>query len=399
MYCVRNITEDLYWVGGNDRRLARFENIHPLERGVSYNSYLLLAEKTVLFDTVDWSICRQWLENVKAVLGDKALDFLVINHMEPDHAAGIEEIVLRYPNVKIVCTAKAALFMRQFGFAVENRLVEVKDGDTMSFGAHKVAFLTAPMVHWPEVMVTYDTTNGALFSADAFGAFGALDGKLFNDEVNYDRDWIEETRRYYTNIVGKYGPHVQALLKKAGKLDIKLICPLHGLVWRNDFGYLLDKYDRWSRYEPEVKGVMIAYASMYGNTEAAANYLATTLVKKGMTNVAVYDVSKTHVSYLIAETFKYSHIALPSVTYNLGVFPPMLDYLHDMKALNLQKRTFALIESGSWAPQAGKLMRKLLTDMKAMTILDNDLTLTSAMKEDDSNAMDAIADGIIESMK
>ncbi|WP_252223940.1 FprA family A-type flavoprotein [Clostridium sp. ZBS2] len=399
MYCVRKITEDLYWVGGNDRRLALFENIHPISRGVSYNSYLLLDEKTVLFDTVDWSICRQFLENIKAVLGDRPLDYMVINHVEPDHAACIEEIMLRYPDVKIVCTEKASMFMRQFGFDIDGKVIEVKEGNKMSFGKHDVMFVAAPMVHWPEAMVTYDTTNGALFSADAFGSFGALDGKLFNDEVNFDRDWIDEARRYYTNIVGKYGAHVQALLKKAGGLEIKIICPLHGPVWRNDFAYLLDKYDKWSRYEPEEKGVMIVYGTMYGNTEAAANDLATRLVEKGMTNVVMYDVSKTHVSHLISETFKYSHIVLACVTYNLNIYPPMLSYIMDMKALNLQKRTFALIENGSWAPQSGKLMHKLLDEMKEMTILDNEMSLNSAMKEDDTNSMDDLSNSIIESMK
>lgn len=399
MYCVREVTEDLYWIGGNDRRLALFENVHPIPRGVSYNSYLLLDEKTVLFDTVDWSICRQFLENIKGVLGDRDLDYMVINHMEPDHAACIEEIVIRYPNVKIICTEKAFLFMHQFGFQIEDKVEQVKEGDTMSFGKHNVVFVSAPMVHWPEAMVTYDTTNGVLFSADAFGSFGALDGKLFNDEVNFDRDWIDDARRYYTNIVGKYGPHVQALLKKAGTIDIKIICPLHGPVWRNDFGYLLDKYDKWSSYTPEEKGVMIVYGTMYGNTEAAANELATRLVKKGITNVVMYDVSKTHVSYLISETFKYSHVVLASVTYNLKIYPPMLDYIMDMKALNLQKRTFAIIENGSWAPQSGKLMRELLEEMKDMTILDNEISINSSMKERDEDLMESIADSIIESMK
>lgn len=399
MHCVRNITEDLYWVGGNDRRLALFENIHPIERGVSYNSYLLLDEKTVLFDTVDWSICRQFLENIKGVLGDRTLDYMVINHMEPDHAACIEEIVLRYPDLKIICTEKASLFMHQFGFSIDDKLIKVKEGDTMSFGKHNLLFITAPMVHWPEVMVTYDTTNGVLFSADAFGSFGALDGKLFNDEMDFDRDWIEDARRYYTNIVGKYGPHVQSLLNKAKDIDIKIICPLHGPVWRSDLGYFLDKYNKWSSYEPEEKGVMIVYGSMYGNTEAAANYLATRLVEKGMTNVVMYDVSKTHVSDLISDSFKYSHIVLASVTYNLKIYPPMLNYLMDMKALNLQKRTFTLIENGSWSPQAGKLMRELIEEMKEMTILDNEMTITSSMKEEDGDSMDTIADSIIESMK
>ncbi|WP_186428654.1 FprA family A-type flavoprotein [Clostridium sp. BSD9I1] len=399
MYCVRKITEDLYWVGGNDHRLALFENVHPIPRGVSYNSYLLLDEKTVLFDTVDWSICRQFLENIKGVLGNRTLDYMVINHMEPDHAACIEEIVLRYPEVKIICTEKAFMFMHQFGFQIDNQITQVKEGDTMSFGKHNVVFVTAPMVHWPEAMVTYDTTDGVLFSADAFGSFGALDGKLFNDEMNFDRDWIDDARRYYTNIVGKYGPHVQALLKKASSIDIKIICPLHGPVWRNDLEYFLDKYNKWSSYEPEEKGVMIVYASMYGNTEAAATDLAARLVEKGMTNVVMYDVSKTHVSYLISESFKYSHIVLASVTYNLKIYPPMLNYIMDMKALNLQKRTFALIENGSWAPQSGKLMHELIDEMKEMTVLDNEMTVTSALKESDEDSMDALADSIIVSMK
>nr|HBL05618.1 FprA family A-type flavoprotein [Clostridium sp.] len=330
MFCVRKVTEDLYWVGGNDRRLALFENVHPIPRGVSYNSYLLLDEKTVLFDTVDWSICRQFLENIQAVLNGRPLDYLVINHMEPDHGAAIEEIILRYPDVKIISTEKSFLLMRQFGFEIDGRMEEVVEGDVKSFGKHEITFVAAPMVHWPEAMVTFDTTNGVLFSADAFGSFGALDGKLFNDEVDFDRDWIDDARRYYTNIVGKYGPHVQALLKKASGLDIKMICPLHGPVWRTDLGYLIDKYDKWSRYEPEEKAVMIVYASMYGNTEAAATALATKFVEKGMKNVVMYDVSSTHVSELISETFRVSHVVLASVTYNLGIYPPMHSYLMDM---------------------------------------------------------------------
>lgn len=399
MYCVRKVTEDLYWVGGNDRRLALFENIHPIPKGVSYNSYLLLDEKTALFDTVDWSICRQFLDNIKGVLGDRPLDYMVINHVEPDHAASIEEVILRYPDVKIICTEKAVLFMKQFGFDIDGRAIEVKEGDTMSFGKHNVVFVSAPMVHWPEVMVTFDTTNGVLFSADAFGSFGALDGKLFNDEMDFEHEWLEEARRYYTNIVGKYGPQVQALLKKAEKLDIKMICPLHGPVWRSDLGYFIDKYQKWSSYEPEEKGVMIVYGSMYGNTEAAANHLATALVEKGMTNVVMYDVSKTHVSHLISETFKYSHVVLPCVTYNLKIYPPMFNYIMDMKALNLQKRTFTLIENGSWAPQSGKLMRELLEEMKETTILDNEMLINSIMREDDADSMDELADSIIDSMK
>lgn len=398
MECVRKVCDDLYWVGGNDHRLALFENIHPIPRGVSYNSYLLLDEKTVLFDTVDWSIGRQFIENVSAVLNGRDLDYLIINHMEPDHAASIEEILLRYPNVVVISTEKGFLLMRQFGFDVEN-MEEVKEGDTRCFGAHTITFVEAPMVHWPEAMVSFDVTNGVLFSADAFGSFGALDGKLFNDEVNFDRDWIDDARRYYTNIVGKYGAHVQALLKKAATIDIKMICPLHGPVWRNDLGYILDKYQHWSTYEPEEKGVLIAYASMYGNTENAANVLATKLVEKGMHNVALYDVSNTHVSQLISETFKYSHLVLASVTYNLGIYPVMHNFLMDMKALNVQKRVVGIIENGSWAPKSGSLMKECLDEMKQMSILNEELSFVSSMNDANRNEMDALVDGILDSMK
>ena len=403
MSCVRKVTEDLYWVGVNDKRLHLFENIHPIPEGVSYNAYVLMDEKTVLFDTIDWSSCRQFLENLEHVLNGRPLDYMVINHMEPDHGASIEEVLLRYPNVTIISTEKAFMLMRQFDFHVDGHtLDEVKEGDTRCFGKHTVTFVAAPMVHWPEAMVTFDVTDGVLFAADAFGSFGALDGKLFNDEVNFDRDWIDHARRYYTNIVGKYGPHVQLLLKKAAGIvnDIKFICPLHGPVWRSDFGYLLDKYQHWSTYEPEEKGVMIAYASMYGNTEAAAQALASKLCEKGMTNVVMYDVSNTHVSYLISETFRLSHIVLASVTYNLGIYPVMHNYLMDMKALNLQNRTFAIVENGSWACKSGDLMEKFIQDeMKNMTVLSSRLSLASALKAEKASELDVLADAIIESIE
>lgn len=400
MYNVRKVTEDLYWIGGDDHRLHLFENIHPIPRGVSYNSYLLLDKKTVLFDTVDWSIGRQFLENLEHVLDGRPLDYMVINHMEPDHAAMIEEVMLRYPKVKVISSEKAFYFMNQFGFHIDSSKTEiVKEGDKKSFGKHEILFVAAPMVHWPEAMVSFDTTNGVLFSADAFGSFGALDGKLFNDEVNFDRDWIDDARRYYTNIVGKYGPHVQALLKKAAGIDIKIVCPLHGPVWRNNLGYFIDKYDKWSRYEPEEKGVMIVYASMYGNTENAASVLASKLVEKGMNNVVMYDVSKTHISQLISETFKYSNVVLASVTYNLGIYPLMHNYLMDMKALNVQNRTFAILENGSWACESGRLMREFLENMRNITVLDEKVTLTSSMTTEQINEMDTLVDSILNSMK
>ena len=399
MYNVRKVTDDLYWVGANDHRLALFENIHPLYHGVSYNSYLLLDEKTVLFDTADWAVGRQFVDNVKHVLDGRPLDYLVINHVEPDHAASIEEILLRWPEVKIITTPKAVILLHQFGFPLNmGQIEEVNEGDSRCFGKHNIVFVNAPMVHWPEAMVSFDTTNGVLFSADAFGSFRALDGKLFADEFDFDREWIDDARRYYTNIVGKYGPQVQALLKKASGLDIKYLCPLHGPVWRKDLGYIIDKYVHWSTYEPEEKGVMIVYASMYGSTEFAAEILAAKLAERGITNTRLYDVSSTHVSYLISDLFKYSHLVLASVTYNLGIFPPMHNFLMDMKALNLQKRTCVLMENGSWAPRSGGLMRECLESMKHMNILDEGLTMASSLQEQNIPDVDALADAIAASV-
>ena len=371
MYNYRKVTDDLYWVGADDHRLALFENIHPLYHGVSYNSYVLLDEQTVLFDTADWSVGRQFIENVKAVLGGRSLDYMVINHVEPDHAASIEEILLRWPEVKIITTPKAVIILRQFGFPIETeQIAEVKEGDTWCFGTHTVTFVNAPMVHWPEAMVTFDLTNGVLFSADAFGSFRSLDGKLFADEHNFPVEWIDDARRYYTNIVGKYGPQVMALLKKAGGLDIK----------------------------PEENGVMIVYASMYGNTENAAEILASKLAERGITNTRLYDVSSTHVSYLISDLFKYSHLVLASVTYNLGIFPPMHNFLADMKALNLQNRTVAIMENGSWAIRSGALMKEKVEALKHMTILNDSVTLASSLREQNIAEVDALADAIAASI-
>lgn len=398
MHCVRKVTEDLFWVGGNDKRLHLFENIHPIEDGVSYNSYLLLDEKTVLFDTADWSVGRQFIENVEYVLNGRKLDYMVINHMEPDHCASMEEIILRYPDVKIVSTEKALMLMHQFNYTVDENFIQVAEGDTMSFGKHNVVFVEAPMVHWPEAMVTFDTTDGVLFSADAFGSFKSLDGALFADEVDFDGEWINEARRYYTNIVGKYGPEVMDLLKKAQTIDIKIICPLHGPVWRKDIGYILDKYIHWATYTQEEKGVLLCYASMYGNTENAAHILATKLHEKGMHNVHMYDVSKTHVSYLIGEAFKYSHLALLSVTYNLNVFPAMENFVQDMKRLNLQKRVVAVVENGSWAPQASVLINETLDEMKQMTVLNEEVSVLSSVSKMTESELDSLADSIIESM-
>ena len=395
MYQVRNITKDLVWVGASDRRLALFENIFPIPRGVSYNAYVLHDEKTVLFDTVDASVSGQFFENLEKTLDGKTLDYLIVNHMEPDHCAMIGDIVARYPGVKIVGNANTFTMMEQFfNFPIEERKIVVKEGDTLETGAHKLHFVMAPMVHWPEAMVTYDEKDKVLFSADGFGTFGALNGNIFADEVNFDRDWLDDARRYYTNIVGKYGPSVQTLLKKAATLDIKMICPLHGPIWRENLGYILEKYQKWSTYEAEDKAVAILYASMYGNTASAVDALAGKLAEKGVKNIAVYDVSNVDISTLIGEIFRVSHLVLACPTYNAGIYPVMSNLLHDMKALNVQNKTVALMENGTWAATTAKQMRAELEQLKNMTILEQQITIKSAMKDAQEAELEQMAEEI-----
>lgn len=393
MHSTRKVTDDLIYVGGSDRRLSRFENLFPIPKGVSYNSYVLLDEKTVLFDTADESISRQYIENVVHALNGRPLDYMVVQHMEPDHCAMIDDMLRRYPEAKMVCSAKAvSMFAQFYGTDVAARALVVKEGDKLSTGEHTLHFVMAPMVHWPEVMVTYDEKDKILFSADAFGTFGALAGNIFNDEITFDTTWMNDARRYYTNIVGKYGVQVQALLKKAASLDIEMICPLHGPIWRKDLGLLLEKYQKWSTYEPEDKTVMIAYATMYGNTENAANVLAGMLADKGVKNIAMYDVSETDVSELVAESFRCSHLVLAAPTYNSRIQPKMEAYLSDIKALNLQNRTVAVIDNGTWAATAGKQMIGMLEGMKNMTILENTISIKSALAENQLGALEALAD-------
>lgn len=399
MHCFRKVTNDLYWVGGSDRRLELFENLFPIPRGVSYNSYLLLDEKTVLFDTVDNSIGRQFLDNITALLNGRALDYLVVNHMEPDHCSMIADLMLRYPDMQIIGNAKTFPMIRQFyALDLDSKTIAVKEGDIFSSGTHTFRFLMAPMVHWPEVMLTYDETDKVLFSADAFGTFGALNGTIFNDEIDFDRDWLDDARRYYTNIVGKYGMQVQNVLKKASALDIQFICPLHGPIWRNNLAYLLEKYDIWSSYRPEVKGVMIAYASMYGNTENLANVLACKLADAGITNLTVHDVSRSDVSELIADSFKYSHIVLASPTYNGGVYPAMSNLLEDMNALGIKNRTVAVLGNGTWAPTSAKLMEARLAEMKGMTLLTENFAVKSALQDDQLEDLDELCAKITETL-
>lgn len=399
MYCIKKIIDDLFWVGGSDRRLALFENAYPIPRGIAYNSYVLLDEKTVLFDTVDRAISGQFIENVEAVLGGRNLDYIFVNHMEPDHCATLGEMVRRYPDVKVVCNAKTVPIINQFyEFGVDDRAVIVKEGDTFSTGKHNFTFYMAPMVHWPEVMVTYDATDKILFSADAFGTFGAMNGNIFADELNFEREWLDDSRRYYSNIVGKYGVNTQALLKKVADLDIQLLCPLHGPVWRSNICWYMDKYYTWSSYEPEEQAVMIAYGSIYGNTENAANILACRLAERGIRNIAMYDVSVTHPSYIISEAFRCSHLVFASATYNAGIFSNMEHLLMDMKAHNVQNRTVALIENGTWGVMAAKKMTEIISGMKNMTILDQTITVKSSLKEDQLSEIAALANTIADSI-
>ena len=397
MQCFRKVTEDLYWVGGNDRQIELFENIFPLAKGVSYNSYLLLDEQTVLFDTADYAIGKQFIENVMSVLNGRNLDYIVVNHMEPDHCSLIGELLLHYPDVKIIGNAKTFPMIEQFfSFDLTGKTLTVKEGDTFCSGKHTFRFIMSPMVHWPEAMMTYDEKDKVLFSADAFGTFNALNGNLFNDELDFNREWLDEARRYYTNIVGKDGPQVQNVLKKASSLDIQMICPLHGPVWRSNLNFIIEKYDLWSRYEPEEKGVMIAYASMYGNTENMAEILAVMLAEAGVKNIHMYNISKTHVSELISDSFKYSHIVLASPTYNNGIYPLMDNYLEDMKALSLQNRTIAVLGNGSWAPQATKLISAKIKEMKNMRLLEASVTIKSSLKEAQLEELNSLSRQIAE---
>ena len=399
MYCTRKVTDKIYWIGGDDRRIALFENVYPVPGGVSYNAYFVSDEKTMVIDTVDHSVSKVFFENIAHELDGRDLDYLVVNHMEPDHAATIGELILRYPKATIVCNQKIAVMLKQFfDFDVDSRAQIVKEGDTLSTGEHTFTFVMAPMVHWPEVMMTYEISHKILFSADAFGTFGALNGHLFADEVNFEADYLAEARRYYTNIVGKYGTQVQAVLKKAAGIEIEMICPLHGFVWRKNIGDFVDKYMKWSTYTPEQQGVLIAYASVYGNTENVAGIIACKLAEAGK-KVVMYDVSATHPSYIVAEAFRYSHMVLVSTTYNAGIFVNMENLVRDLAHHNLQNRTVALVENGSWAPTAAGLMKCELSGLKNMTFLENTLTIRSALKSGQMDQLNALVEEILDSMR
>lgn len=396
MHNVYELSRDLTYLGANDRRLALFESVYPIPKGVSYNAYLLKGEKTALIDTVDRSVADIFAENLKYALEGRQLDYIIVNHMEPDHAATLQQTANAYPDAKIVINIKTLKMIKQFfDFDIDSRALIVAEGDTIDLGGHVLTFVMAPMVHWPEVMVTYDLTDKTLFSADAFGTFGAISGNIFADETEFDMD---EARRYYTNIVGKYGTQVQALLKKAAGLEINMVCPLHGPVWRHDIGSFVSKYVKWATYTPEDKAVVVAYASVYGNTENAANIIATMLAKRGVKNIKLYDVSVTHASHLIAEFFRASHIVLASTTYNSGIFVNMENLINDVVAHNLQNRTVAFIENGTWAATSASKMQAALSTLKNMTFIENKVSIRSSVKDEQYAQLETLADSIVASM-
>ena len=394
------ITDDILYVGVNDHKVDLFEGQYVVPNGMAYNSYVIKDEKIAIMDTVDANFTHEWLDNIAAVLNGAKPDYLIIQHMEPDHCATLGAVLTRWQNAVVVCNKKTVTLLNQFfpGLDLTGRTRLVAEGEELCTGRHTFTFVMAPMVHWPEVMMTYDKTDGTLFSADAFGGFGALSGNLFADEADLGAGYMEEMRRYYTNIVGKYGVQVQAVLKKAAALDIRRICPLHGYIWRGELGMVLEKYSLWSSYTPEERGVLVAYASVYGGTKAAAELLAGYLAEAGVRRIRMFDVSAVHPSYVLAEAFRVSHVVFAATTYNNGIFVSMETLLHDLVAHNWQGRTVALIENGSWAPASGKLMRELLTPLKNTTVLEPTLTLRSTLAPGQEEAVRALAQQIASSV-
>ena len=381
------ITDSILYVGVDDKTIDLFESQYEVPNGISYNSYLILDEKVTLMDTVDSRATEEWLDNLDKALAGKSIDYLVVSHMEPDHAGNIKNLIDRYPEMQIVGNAKTfAMIPQFFDVDITERSVTVKEGDTLSLGKHTLQFFMAPMVHWPEVMVAYEQSEKILFSADGFGKFGALDT---------DEAWTCEARRYYFNIVGKYGAQVQALLKKAATLDIQMICPLHGPILKEDLGYYIGKYDIWSKYEPEDEGVFIAYASIHGHTAKAANKLAEMLEEKGAKRVAIADLARDDMAEAVEDAFRHDKLVLACATYDGGLFPCMEDFLSHLKAKNFQKRTVGLVENGTWAPMAAKKMREYLEGMKEITICEPVVSIKSAMKEDTLKVMEELAEKLV----
>lgn len=401
MYNTQKIKENVYWVGGNDRRLHRFENLFPLQFGIAYNSYMIMDEKTALIDTVDSSISQLFIDNVEYVLQGRDLDYLVVNHMEPDHCGNIETILRRYPNCKFVGNAKTFQFFSQFyDFDATYAYYEVKDLDEIVLGEHTLRFYYAQMVHWPEVMMTLETTDHILFSADAYGTFGAHNGSIFADEIDYRRNNVDEARRYYANIIGRFGLPVQTIMRKLSNEVIKMICSVHGPIYREstELALILDKYEKWSHNEPEVKSVLMLYGTMYNNTELVVDTLATKLAQRGVRNMRIYDVSEFDVSYLVADVWKYSHIVIASPTYNTGTFHLIHNLLHDLASLNLTNRKFAIIVNQTWGGVVLKQLQALIGQMKNVEMIAEPLMIKSTLKNDNLVAIEKFADEIATSV-
>lgn len=400
MYNVRKIQDDIYWLGASDRRLEKFENTYRVPAGMSYNSYLILDEKTCLVDGIDYNVAQQFFDNLEYALQGRTLDYMIVNHMEPDHCAIIPQLVQMYPHMKLIGSMQAFKMMNQFyRFETDSRSIVVKENDTLSLGKHNLKFITAPMVHWPEVIVTYDETAKVLFSADVFGCFGAMSGNVFADEIDWEHDWKDECRRYYTCIVGKYGMQAATVLKKIRNLEIEMICPLHAHIWRKDFDKIISLYEKWTSYSYEVNSVAIFYGSVYNNTALAADILAMKLAEKGIKNVKVFDTSKTDLSIMLSTAFQYSTLVFAAASYNAEIFDTVQHLLSEIKNHSLANRTVGLIENGSWVPTAKLLMEKQISTWKNTVILEPKVTVKSAVKEDSLAELEKLADAIVESLE
>jgi flavorubredoxin len=400
MHCVYKVTEDISWIGGNERKLSVFEGVIPMEDGMAYNSYFVDDDKTVVLDTVDRSVSKVFYENIDFLLNGRPLDYVIVNHVEPDHSASLESLILKHPETKVVGTAKIKQMVKQYvSWDVEGHFYEIKEGDELRTGKHVFTFVNAPMVHWPEVMVTYEKTTGTLFSADAFGIFGAHDGNIFADTYDFDTEWLPSARKYYTTIVGKYGKFTEKLLQKAAGLDIKMICPLHGFIIRKDFDKYINAYLTWARYEPEEKGVLILYASPYGNTKNAAEILACELAENGVDRMKLMDVSHWDAVNVLPQAFRFSHIAFAVPTYNNEMFIKMEDVLLELKSMGLCNRKYCVIQNGSWNPVSGKKVVEFLDGMKNMEQVGETVTIKSSVKPETAEDVAALAKVVAESVK
>lgn len=400
MYCYTKIQEDMYWIGGNDRKLSMFEGAIPMTEGMAYNSYFIDDEKTVVLDTVDDSVVRVFDDNLNHLLNGRGLDYIIINHVEPDHSASLCELVRRHPETKIVATSKIKNMLKNYvSWNLDDNFLQVEEGEELSTGKHVFTFVNTPMVHWPEVMMTYEKTTGTLFSADAFGIFGAHDGNIFADCYDFDRDWLPAARRYYTTIVGKFGKFTMGALKKASGLDIKMICPLHGYIIRKDFEKYLAAYTAWGTYTAEEQGVLVLYASPYGNTKNGAEILANELAAKGVDKMKLIDVSHTDPMYILPEAFRFSNLVIATTTYNGDMFIKMEEALTELRSMGVSNKKVSIIQSGSWAPTAGKKVQEMTDQLTGTEYVGDMVTIKGTVKEDSREALVALADAIAESLK